>query len=114
MFACLWVVVALMPLRAWAWAGMGLGGDLLGAPPASHVVGEVVGEHAPCHAAPAADDTTAAEASACSDCVLCAPLLVTSLPAMSPPLRPGSSPPAVATGLVSLGALESLFRPPRG
>lgn len=108
--ACLWVVVALMPLRAWAWVGMGLGGGLQVAPDAL----VAVGDPPPCHAAQVADDTAPDDHSACSDCVFCAPVLVTSLPAMSTVMHPDSRPPAADVGRATVGALESLFRPPRG
>lgn len=106
--ACLWLLVALMPLRAWAAAGMGVA--VLDAASEAAAVAALP----PCHAAAADDAAPTDDHSACSQCVLCAPVLASALPDGTTLPRPDGPPPATAAALAPAGVLESLFRPPRG
>lgn len=106
--ACLWLLVALMPLRAWAVAGMGVA--VLAA--ASEAAAEAA--LPPCHVATGDDAGPTGDHSACSQCVLCAPVLASALPDGASLSCPDSPPPATAIGVAPAGVLESLFRPPRG
>lgn len=106
--ACLWLLVALMPLRAWAVAGMGVA--VLDA--ASEAA--AVAEFPPCHAETGEDAPPTGEHSACSQCVLCSPVLASAPPDGTTLPRQDSPPPGTAAGLAPAGVLESLFRPPRG
>jgi hypothetical protein len=106
--ACLWLLVALMPLRAWAAADMMAAHATELAAPAAAVP--------PCHAAAAADtgDDLPAHGGACELCLFCAPVFAGSdaLP-KAPAPQGGVLKPSVG-GAAPEGALDPLFRPPRG
>lgn len=104
---CVWLVVVLLPLRAWAMAGTGVGAlD-------TATAGAVVAELPPCHAA-MGDEAHAHGHSACSDCVFCAPMLASTLPSGTFLTRPHGLLPAASAGVAPAGALDPLFKPPRG
>lgn len=105
---CVWLLAALMPLRAWAMAGMGL------VSPGTTTELVSVAELPPCHAAEEGDDMTTSDHSACAVCVLCAPLLTSELIQGDPVLPLHGTLPTATAGLAPAGALDSLFRPPRG
>ncbi|MCZ8109820.1 MAG: hypothetical protein ACK5Y7_11380 [Betaproteobacteria bacterium] len=106
--ACLWLLVALMPLRAWAAA------DMMAAH-ATDLPAPVAAAVPPCHAA-AADtgDDPQAHGGACELCLFCAPVFAGSdaLP-KAPTPQGGALEPSVG-GAAPEGALDPLFRPPRG
>jgi hypothetical protein len=106
---CLWLLVALMPLRAWAAAQMGVA--MADGPAAALAAAELP----PCHAA---EDTGGADAAgghtACAQCLFCAPVLAAAAAAEAGPPEPSSPPPAARAGAAPEGATETLFKPPRG
>lgn len=108
--ACLWLLAALMPLRGWAMGGMGLAAldTAITATPTA------AAELPPCHAPTPDDPAAPADHSACAECVWCAPVLANTQPDGASVLRPYHPPPAAVAGVAPAGALEALFRPPRG
>jgi len=105
---CLWLLVALVPVRAWAAASMLVSmGDVPAGVTAS-------AELPPCHAA--AQDGAASEGDhrACTACVFCAPVLVPVVAQDGAALAAAAAPPAAMSGAAPEGALKALFRPPRG
>lgn len=108
--ACLWLMAALMPLRAWAMAGMGLA---VSDTTITTAVTAAV-DLPPCHAATGDDAGPTADHSTCSQCVFCAPVLAGTLPESASLPHPNIPPPATAAGPAPTVAPESLFRPPRG
>ena len=108
--ACLWLLVALMPLRAWAAAQMTVA--MADAP--SVAVGATA-ELPPCHAAEGhAEGDSADGHTACAQCLFCAPGLATAMVAAAGLLPPGSPPPVARAGAAPDGAADTLFKPPRG
>ena len=108
--ACLWLLVALMPLRAWAAAQMTVA---MADAPAGAVA--AMAELPPCHAAEGHAEAGSAEGhSACSQCLFCAPVLATAMVAAAGLLPLGSPPPAARAGTAPEGAADPLFKPPRG
>lgn len=114
--ACLWLLMVLVPLRAWASA------EMMVAMAAPHAPASVAhtGSQPPCHAVadsahgePAATGTDA-HGTACGDCQFCASALATvSQDAQSQFLAPDAPPTAFAVAPPS-GYPEPFFRPPRG
>ena len=108
--ACLCLLAVLMPLRAWAMASMGV--SMLDA--ATTTVSTAAVDLPPCHAPTPDDPGAPVDHGACAECVWCAPLLAGTQPGGAPVMRP-YHPPAIAVGgEAPAGALEALFRPPRG
>ena len=108
--ACLWLLVALMPLRAWAAAQMTVA--MAGAPA---VAVAATAELPPCHAAEGhAEGDSADVHTACAQCLFCAPVLASAMVAAAGLLPPGSPPPAARAGGAPEGAADTLFKPPRG
>ena len=106
MLACLWLLVALMPLRAWAAA------DMMAAP-ATELAATAASVLPPCHAAEAGDDLQAHDG-ACESCLFCAPVFAGGAAIPAAPAPQGSVLEPSVGGAAPEGALDPLFRPPRG
>ncbi len=106
--ACLWLLVALMPLRAWAAADMMA---VHAAEPASAAA--AVGAP-PCHADIDVGDDLQPHGAACELCLFCAPVFAGSDALPEASARQGGVFKPSAGGAAPEGALDSLFRPPRG
>ncbi len=108
--ACLWLLVALMPVRAWAAAVMMAGPSTAWAAPAASA------GLPPCHGA--TDDSAASDAQdpggGCELCLFCAPVFAAPDASPAAPALLGSLLHLAARGAAPEGALEPLFRPPRG
>jgi hypothetical protein len=106
---CLWLLVALMPLRAWAAA------DMMAAP-ATGLAAAAAVSLPPCHAA--ADDnpgdSLSAHGGACELCLFCAPVFAGSDVLLKAPAPQGGVLKPSVGGAAPEGALDPLFRPPRG
>lgn len=112
-----WVIlllIALLPLRGWAAAGMAIPG------PQAPVAAEAAAALPPCHAGLAEDELTtlaaypAPSTHLCSTCDLCHAPLAVLAGELAPPSVPPSAAPAAAhprdTGRLMAASLE---RPPR-
>ena len=108
MLACLWLLVALMPLRAWAAA------DMMTAHAAEPAAAAAAVGTPPCHADIDVGDDLQPHGAACELCLFCAPVFAGSdaLP-KAPAPQGGVLKPSVG-GAAPEGALDPLFRPPRG
>lgn len=107
---CLWLLVALMPLRAWAAA------EMTATPVTAWAASEAVSGLPPCHAAAEADAGSDAPAhgGTCEQCLFCAPLIAAPDITPAAPAPQGDVLHAAAPGTAPPGALDPLFRPPRG
>jgi hypothetical protein len=106
--ACLWLLVALMPLRAWAAA------DMMAAH-ASEIPAPVAAVGVPpCHADTDTGDDLQAHGSACERCLFCAPVFAGSDALLGAPNPQGGVLKPPVGGAAPDGALDPLFRPPRG
>lgn len=108
--ACLWLLVALMPRRAWAAA------DMMASPGTAWPAPAVSAGLPPCHGA--ADEGSASDAQdhggACGLCLFCAPVFAAPDASPASPAPLGNALHLAARGAAPEGALELLFRPPRG
>ncbi len=107
---CLWLLVALVPLRAWAATQMGV--SMVDEPSA---VAAATAELPPCHAPEGGGDAGPAEShTACAQCLFCAPVLAAEFASACEPRPPGNPTPAARAGAAPEGAVDALFKPPRG
>lgn len=126
----LWLLVALLPLRAWAQADMALADPAptplrltTSATPAAGQVDPLphpachagpVQAHQPDHGASSAEVPHEAGAhSSCPSCDLCHGSMVAGLPRSTPPLLPREAPTLARTAGWPEGDTTRLFRPPR-
>jgi hypothetical protein len=107
---CLWLLVALVPLRAWATAGMVVA--MADGPAAAAFAAQA--ELPPCHAAAHDDAAPEGEHRACAQCVFCAPVLAPAVATDDTPPCAADAPPAALAGDAPEGVRDALFRPPRG
>lgn len=114
--ACLWLLMVLVPLRAWASAEM----MVAMAAPHAPASAEHTDSQPPCHAlADAAhDEPSGTDADSPSAACGCCPFCASALASVSePPQGPILAPDAARTALAvapSSGDPEPFFRPPRG
>jgi hypothetical protein len=109
---CLWLLVALVPVRAWASAQMTVA---MADAPLAAAAAAATPELPPCHVAESHADSGAADGhTACSQCLFCAPVLATAMGAATG-LLPAVGPlPVARAGAAPEGAVDTLFKPPRG
>jgi hypothetical protein len=107
-----WLLVALLPVRAWAWAEMT---GAMATTPAAAAAADAA-SLPPCHGA--VDDAEGSEAqdhaAHCALCLFCTPMLAAGDLAVLAMPRPQALRPAGPPGRAPEGARHALFRPPRG
>lgn len=117
-----WMVVALLPMRGWAFAAMptvpGTGGPVAVFAPAAHPEAhEAAADSMPCHGVEATESRHGGTADADGTCALCqichaAFAAAPSVPACEPPLAQRAAPPSHDAPAPD-AERRSLFRPPR-
>lgn len=114
MLACLWFLVALMPLRAWATAEA-----MVTMAAASDVAGTETQalDLPPCHASAdhaSHDAEVDGSHASCAACIFCAPLITPATVDGAFSSLPNGTPVSSAPERMPEGPADTLFRPPRG